>query len=257
MHSHYWQGCELSAPELAHAHEVLASPAPPAERITAFLKLLRSGDPVATGIAMDHYQLADATRRFGEDNPFTDHSDELLATAREVLRQSPSSATLSPHVGEGANHASALYAITNLAEAEDSALLAKIIRTTRTPEVRNVALEVAGGVMWNSETPDPQLLKTLKEIALNQHEEYMDRVYALNATGSARSEDAISTLVRATKDSDLRIQAHAALSLAEEDLVVKYRPLIEQLIATWPPDAPSPANEVRLAIAELDEPDEE
>lgn len=73
-------------PELEPARERLAA----GHDRAAFEQLLRSGDPVAVGIALDHYRRADGSTRHGTPNPFEDHRDEVVAAARDVLRGPPS-----------------------------------------------------------------------------------------------------------------------------------------------------------------------
>ncbi|NUK56442.1 HEAT repeat domain-containing protein [Streptomyces lunaelactis] len=250
MHSYYWRGCELSDPRLARAHEELASADLAKNRVDALLLLLRSTDPVAVGIALDHYRSAQSTSRMGTENPFADYSEEILQVARRALNQPPSAAEMSPFTGEGANHASALFAMTSLTDPEDAGLLVRILQSSTNPEVRNVALAVARETVWQSETPDQALISILGDIALNTGERYDERVRAIGALGSARTEKAISTLRAGTEDEDLRIQAHSAHELAEEDLLEQYRPFLEHLVSTWPEDAPFPASEVRYALDE-------
>ncbi|MFC5752013.1 hypothetical protein [Actinomadura rugatobispora] len=94
--SFYWRGCAEG--------EAIGADRP-------MLELLRSGDTVAMGIALDHIQHSWALSRFGGDVPYEDLAGEVLECARTLLRRPPTPAALSPQTGEGANHASALNAM--------------------------------------------------------------------------------------------------------------------------------------------------
>lgn len=111
-----WTHPRFSGVRLRLACEALhADGGPWSGPLGPFLTLLRSGDQAAVGIALDTYQQADADSRFGGEPMYGEHRAEVLQAARELLRQPPSPADMSPHMGAGANHASALNAMMNLA----------------------------------------------------------------------------------------------------------------------------------------------
>src|SRR5512138_3217063 len=105
--SYYWHAARVR-PELEQARDRLAA----GHDRAAFAELLRSGDPVAVAIALDHYHRADASTRHGTPNPFEDHRNEVIAAAREVLRGAPSDAA--GDLAAGSNYASALGTLMKL-----------------------------------------------------------------------------------------------------------------------------------------------
>ncbi|GAA2421437.1 hypothetical protein GCM10010191_36080 [Actinomadura vinacea] len=130
--SFYWQGCAEG--------DAIAADRPLRE-------LLRSGETVAMGIALDQIQRSWALSRFGGDVPYEDFEQEVLECARTLLRQPPTPAELSPYTGEGANHASALNAMMNIARAEDCGLIADVLERTSNPNVREAVASAAGAAL--------------------------------------------------------------------------------------------------------------
>ncbi|NLU68209.1 hypothetical protein [Streptomyces sp. HNM0574] len=249
MESYYWEGCEPEGSVLRSAFRELDRGESRGKVIESFLFLLRSGDIVAVGIALDYYKVAEiSSLRAGSEPGLAEYSQEVLEVARAVLDGGPSSASLSPLVGKGANYASALHVMVNTATLEDVDVLVSHMSDPVSPEVRNLAIEASGGVLWRYEAGDSRLLSVLKGIALGEAEVYVDRVSALGAIGASRLPAAVGALVEATEDADVRIQAHAALQLSEEDIVGEYRNLLENLAENWGDDAPFPAEEVRSAL---------
>src|SRR5205823_890782 len=106
FHSTYWKDTELDDPVLRKAHDELRFPLSDEECLQAFATLLRSEDPVAVGIALDHYESSDGLRRVLEDAERAEaYLPEVLARAREVLRRPMSPAEVSALNVIGARHA--------------------------------------------------------------------------------------------------------------------------------------------------------
>jgi hypothetical protein len=242
--SYHWHGARTGTPALERARERLAS----SHDRAAFELLLRSGDPVAAGIALDQYSYADASTRHGTDNPYAGFSDEVFARAREILRGPPSPASLGAE--PGANHASALGALLNAAEPEDSELIVCALEQASTVNLRFAAAFTAGTALEKSPSPDERLVAALAGILLDETTVDLDsRRAAVSALGGARSAAATDALLRATRVSDISLQASAALHLLDRDLHA-HRAHVEALARSWPEDPPYPAGDVFELLAE-------
>ncbi|MFJ6381026.1 hypothetical protein ACIQI7_13640 [Kitasatospora sp. NPDC092039] len=239
--SYHWWGCRLDNSELDDARAGLASgTGGKAGDHDAFRTLLRSGDTVAVGIALDHYHHADSTGRYGAENPFADDAAEVLDRARKILESPPSPASTTGAEHDGADHASALLAMLNLARPEDSGLIASALRQATTANSTEAAALVAGTVLEESATLDQELVDALSDILFEDSNSPAERLHALMAFANVRSAEAARVAARAIELSDFRLQAHAALILARRHLPA-YRTLVERVVASWPKDAPFPA----------------
>jgi hypothetical protein len=239
--TYYWHGADLGA--LAQARAELTEPTSAAARDKVFRTLLRSAVPAAIGTALDHYQYAEAASRYGGENPFASYAPEVLDRARELLRQDALGAGEGGAAVAGANHASALGAMMNLAEPIDADLIARALETP-TPEVREAGLLAAGRALELSDAPEPRLIQVLADTVLDDTLPSRDRVEALHVLGSAPVPEVIELALRALRTGDLALQAEAALILAERDLDA-YRAAIAAVVATWPADVPWSATEIR------------
>jgi len=158
--SYHWHDSRTGTPELERARNQLATK----QDRAAFELLLRSDDPVGIGVALDQFHYADASTRHGTSNPFEEYHDEVVARARKVLRAAPSAATNGTE--EGANHASALGALMNLAEQEDTALIVGALEQARTSNVRLAAVYAGSTVLENSSPPDENLIAAIEQSRL-------------------------------------------------------------------------------------------
>lgn len=235
--SYYWHDARTGTPELERARERLAASSDRA----AFELLLRSGDPVAIGIALDQYHYADASTRHGTRNPFDGHFDEVVARARDILRGPPSSASLGAE--PGANHASALGVLMNVAEPEDAALIVPGLDPACTGNLRLAAAFAAGPALEKSPVPDPRLVDALARLLLDEAAELDERHAALTALGRAESAAVTDVLLRATRVADVGLQASVALHLLDRDPRA-HQARVEELVRAWPADLPYPAREV-------------
>ncbi|MFB6984463.1 hypothetical protein [Streptomyces sp. NPDC056304] len=96
---------------------------------------------------MDYYQSYDAMWRHGIENPFEQFDAEVLTSARQLLRQPPVVAARQREAKEdGANHASALAAMMNLAEPGDADLIAESLNSATTSAVAGKVCREARGV---------------------------------------------------------------------------------------------------------------
>lgn len=254
FNTYYWHGSKLADPSLETAREELNSSQDATSRKNAFLVLLRSDHPAAVGTAFDHYDYAESSSRHGSENIFSGYAPEVLHRAREILQQPPLPAEVSGAEEDGANHASALGAMLNLAQPEDSELITKALtEQPRNPGVFEAATSVARTSLERSAVPDQLLLDALSRIVFDDASPATDRTTALRALGGARSPQATELIVRASGIDKLKIQTHAAGILAHQD-INQHRALLERLVTSWPDDAPYPAADVIDMLNEAQSP---
>ncbi|HEX8115015.1 MAG TPA: hypothetical protein VF516_45115 [Kofleriaceae bacterium] len=242
--SYYWHAGRVR-PELEQARERLAA----GHDRAAFKLLLRSGDPVAVAIALDHYHRADASTRHGTPNPFEDHRDEVIAVARDVLRGAPTEER--EDIAAGANYASALGALMNLAEPQDAVLIVAALERVSTSELRFAAAAAASTLLERSPDPDERLIAALEAVALDDTAGRDAREAAASAVGRTRSAAATHAVLRFLDTGEFWLQAVAALHLLDIDRRA-YRARVEQIVRGWPEPPPYPGDEVLELLAEAD-----
>ncbi len=244
--SWYWD-CAFDDAGLQAAFDATDAATTPDEFQRAFLVLLRSKDVVARGTALDFFDRAAGTSRFGEANPFAPYREEVLATAREMLRRPPRPGD--DLAFEGADHASALLALKNDAGPEDAEAVRTVLRRRPDGELLYNALGAAGTALANSQTPDPRLVSLIGELAFDHSLDIDDRRAALGALRGATGAEATALLVRATGEDDYRFQQEAAWALSIGERFYDHRALLEDLDASWPDDERGfAAGEVRQAL---------
>ncbi|AJT62693.1 hypothetical protein T261_1005 [Streptomyces lydicus] len=232
FHSFHWRGCELSDPELALAHDELVDPTGEDAYLSAFRTLLHSGHPAASGIALDHFQYAGGLARFGGESALERYEDEVLAVAREVLRQPPTPVGDSGFVG--ANHASALNAMLNLAEECDADLIADALAGAVEVNVRAAACRAAQRALEDCTGPSPRLVAALGALAFDENLDVRERADALCALYDAKGPKATELLVRATESDEVELQAEGAAGLVEPGRFPAHRERVERLVASRP-----------------------
>jgi hypothetical protein len=246
--SYYWRERDIGVPDLDAARRRLAAQA---GGVSDFLLLLRSGNRVAVGVALDQFGYADAMSRFGGGNPLDDYSSEVLARAREILDR-PRDRQVEAGSGEdGSDQASALNAMLNLAGPEDLERLATAIESPAGVHARSAATETAAAVLGRGVEPSSDLVAALRDVALDASIPQECRINALAAFRGLRSAAVAEAASRALDADGLVVQAHAALVLAVGHLAT-HRRIIESVVATWPEDAPYPAREVLSLLAMKD-----
>ncbi|MEU5028653.1 hypothetical protein [Streptomyces milbemycinicus] len=248
FHSFHWEGCELPDAELEQAHDELMAPTEEQAYLRAFRTLLHSGDTVAAGIALDHFQYSGALTRFGGESAVTQYGPDVLAVARELLRQPPTPED--EDTSAGANHASALNAMMNLAQAADVDLIADALALATNANVRSAACSAAATALAAAETPSPRLVAALGAVAFGESldVDLEERTEALHAVFEADDPEATALLVRATESGERRMQVYGALGLTINGRFHDHRERVERLAATWPQDAEYPASLVREAL---------
>jgi hypothetical protein len=244
--SYYWHEADVASVELGRARARLAEAGDPA----AFALLLGSTDPVAVGVALDQYHRSEAFTRHGTANAFADYADDVVARAREILRGPPSG----PECGAepGANHASALGALMNLAEPDDAGLIADALNRTRTANLQFAASLAAGAALEKSVSPHHGLIAGLEQVVLDMDAVLDARSGALAALGRSLCARATQALMRATNVPNIRLQATAALHLLDRDPEA-HRSHVLELTLTWPDDPPYPAPDVLELLSAVPE----
>ncbi|MEO7732881.1 MAG: hypothetical protein ABIY55_18090 [Kofleriaceae bacterium] len=246
--SYHWRRATLGTPELERARALLST----THDRASFELLLRSHDTAAVGIALDQYQYGEATSRWGTPNPFAECSAEVAARARATLREPPSPAT--PQADAGANHASALTALTNLFEPEDANLVVPALAHTPNGDLRGAATTAAGRVLEKASATNTPLVAALEEIVAALEKMIFDdalstgeRIDALSSLAHGASTHVTDVLLRVLECPDVKLQAHAALYLLDRGEGV-HRATVERVARTWPAEPPYPADEVLEAL---------
>jgi hypothetical protein len=248
-HSTYWPGVSPESRGLTQTHRELRAPTSEQAHRQALRTMLHSGRVAAVGMALDHFCDSDGLTRFGlTAGAF---APEVRGVARDVLTQPPSSATASPQIGAGANHASALDVLARLAEPEDAALIAAVLRRHDiTPLVRERAIRAAQDCLDRWDAPDDQLVAALEELIFDPSAAMDDRTLAVVALFDGHGPRITAVLRRAAGSSILPIQVEGALGLTSGHLIDEHRDLVRGLVASWPggDDEPDRAWLVRDAL---------
>ncbi|MFE2182833.1 hypothetical protein [Streptomyces sp. NPDC059455] len=208
----------------------------------AFLNLLRSGRRDAVCAALEYFHYEDRQARWGFGNPLDEYAAEVLDRARWVLRGTPL-----PEV-RGQDRASALWAIQNHAEAADAPLITAALRAVNGDVVDDGAVSAAGQCLYACDVPeDRELVAQLGAMALDEDRPLRVRVACARALASAESDQAAELAVRLTDLPELELQMACAVVLTAH--LDTHRPLLERLVAAWPPNAPQ-ADDIRDALEE-------
>ncbi|HEY1094032.1 MAG TPA: hypothetical protein VGE61_04980 [Glycomyces sp.] len=231
FHSTYWRDARLDDPALRQAHEELRFPLDDAECMRAFTTLLHSDDPVAVGIAFDHYESWEGLVHV-LDNPQVaeDRLPEVLARAREVLRTPGSPAVVSALKLIGARHA----------EPGDADLLLAVLAQAGSDAVRHEAIWTASGVLGKAAAKDPRLVAALGDLILDDAAGFgLAKETALRVLTESLGQHAEGLLLRALQAGDPRTQAHAVYWLAQTGGLERHRPALTAVAESWERRAPA------------------
>lgn len=249
--TYYWSAAEFADPDLAQAKAELAEPTSVGASARAFGRLIAADSTAANGVAFDHYAYAEASGRFGADNPFRVYADQVRGRARETLAALPVARRTEGAAIDGANHASAAAALMNLAESADQPLLAAAFTSATSSDVRVAVLDAAETAVEAGGPVDDRLMSAL---ALGVSDESLplgDREAALRVLNVAAPQRAVALAGGLLDHAPLALQTRAAWVLAER-AIEPNRDRLAELVARWPDSAPYPAFEVRQAIAPED-----
>ncbi|MFC5183493.1 hypothetical protein [Actinomadura harenae] len=231
FHSTYWKGTPLDDPALRQAHFDLRFPLGDEACLEAFSTLLRSDDPAAVGIALDHYASWEGLRSALSDGDLADaRLPEVLERAREVLRRPISPAEVSALNVIGAEHATP----------DDAGLVVDVLSRTDSGAVRREALWVAGGVLGRSDTPDPRLVEAATSLVFDgasQSGGTRETAIRILAEGlGARADD---VLLRALREGDPDTRARAARYLVKTGALDRHRAVMEEAAERWEENPPA------------------
>ncbi|MFG3115497.1 hypothetical protein ACGF4C_13920 [Streptomyces sp. NPDC048197] len=233
FHSTYWKDTELDDPMLRKAHDELRFPLSDEGCLHAFGTLLRSEDPVAVGIALDHYDSSEGLRHVLDDEERAEsYLPEVLARAREVLRRPISPAEVSALNVIGARHA----------EPRDADLLLDVLLRTDSNSVRAEAMWVASGVLDAAEVKDDRLVAALGDLIIDPSVGFcVAKETAIRVLAESLGADADDILLRALREGEPEVQAHASYYLVETGGLDRHRTTLEEVAESWddrPPQRP-------------------
>ncbi|WP_255951359.1 hypothetical protein [Streptomyces odontomachi] len=233
FHSTYWNDAELDDPVLRAAHDELRFPPGDDACLRAFSTLLCSENPVAVGIALDHYESWQGLRRVLADEERAEaYLPEVLARAREVLRRPMSPAEVSALNMIGAQHT----------EPGDADLLLDVFTRTDSDEVRNKAIWTAYGVLDEAEVKDERLVAALGDLIFDPSVGfYLTKETAIRVLADSLGADADGILVRALREGEPKVQAHASYYLVRTGGLDRHRAIMEEVAESWgdrPPQRP-------------------
>jgi hypothetical protein len=240
--SYYWRTEDLD-PTDASAATVLIETNEPDDAVAAFERLLTSDRDPARCLALDHYAYAEVRGRFGSSNPFSRFTKNVLDIARAQLERPAVTAT-SPRgtVIVGANHASALGVLSHIGDAADLERITRFLDPVRDLNVieeacmaadhclpgADVVLRRKAGAQLAALFQDPSLIGEVRIMAVRPFlESSLDQDAAL-----------LDTMTRGP----FPLAAYAAWALVDRIPDVSE---LRRVVATWPDDAPYPADEVR------------
>ncbi|MFJ2496488.1 MULTISPECIES: hypothetical protein [unclassified Streptomyces] len=246
---HWWVTRIKEDSARAHCAQ-LATPTSLDDLIEAFTALLRSGHTPHIGIALDYYHSYESMFRHGIENPFEPLDDEVLMYARQLLQQPPVIASEQPEAKEdGANHASALAGMMNLAEASDADLISQTLRMATTSEVKRNGALAAACVLDDAEIAPLSLIYSLESLIFDEINSYHERSAAISALAESESEAAYEIILQATHLSEIELQSQAAIALMERDFPT-YQAEIEQVVESWPSEVKYPATKLLSMLHE-------
>ncbi|MBO2465415.1 hypothetical protein [Actinomadura violacea] len=225
FHSTFWKDARLNDPALRTAHDELRFPLTDETCLEAFTTLLRSDDPVAVGIALDHYKDSEGLRHVLDDSDLADaYLPEVLERAREVLRRPLSPAEVSALHMIGAQHA----------EPEDADLLVDILGRTDSDTVRHEAIWMAYGLFDETETADARLVEAVSNVIFDPSSVSRGtKETAIRILADGLGAGADDVLLRAIREGEPHVQVHAVSYLVRTGGLDRHRAVMEDLAESW------------------------
>ncbi|MFD9219025.1 hypothetical protein ACFWDI_03075 [Streptomyces sp. NPDC060064] len=230
FNTYHWGSVHFRDSRLEKARALLAS----GERSDGdFRTLLDSDSVAAVGMAFDHYRYAESTTRFGGGNPFEGHEPQLLRKARDFLSRPalPKEATGAQE--DGADHASALLVLMDLALPQDADLIAAALRKAVSINSLAAATMAAGALLERSDVPSQNLVTALRDITFDDSMPESRRRHALLSLGNAKIPQVADMIAAAAKINKGRFETDAAIILSTAHLST-HRSIVEEIVSTWP-----------------------
>ncbi|HWO22822.1 MAG TPA: hypothetical protein VNO30_28880 [Kofleriaceae bacterium] len=131
----------------------------------------------------------------------------------------------------GANHGSALAALSHNADPGDAPLLVRVLRENDDPRVLHEGVGAAEPVL-RGEPAHPELVEVLAQLASRRDVEPGTRAGAITAIGGANDAAVVPMLIASLADPELAVSAAAARVLLERDFE-RHRPLVAPVAAAW------------------------
>ncbi|QKG19195.1 hypothetical protein [Actinomadura verrucosospora] len=225
FHSTFWKDAHLDDPALQNAHDELRFPLTDETCLEAFTTLLRSDDPVAVGIALDHYRDWQGLRHALDDSDLADaYLPEVLERAREVLRRPISPAEVSALHMIGAQHAIP----------DDADLLVDVLGRTDSDTVRHEAIWTAYGLFDEAETADARLVEAVSSVIFAPSSAPDgSKKTAIRILADGLGAGADDVLVRAIREGEPDVQVHAVCYLVRTGGLDRHRAVMEDLAESW------------------------
>jgi len=224
FHSTYWKDAHLDDPALRNAHDELRFPLTDQTCLEAFTTLLRSDDPVAVGIALDHYEYWEGLRHVLDDSDLADaYLPEVLERARDVLRRPVSPAEVSALNMIGAQHA----------KPDDADLLVDILGRTDSDTVRHEAIWMAYGLFDEGETADARLVEAVSGVIFDPSASHGTKETAIRILADGLGAGADDVLLRAIREGEPDAQVHAVSYLVKTGGLDRHRAVMEELADSW------------------------
>ncbi|GBO53441.1 hypothetical protein APA_1348 [Pseudanabaena sp. lw0831] len=250
--SYYWTSNALPDESSIEAFQQLISEeSNNAQKIQAFLILLKNNNPVAQGIAFDYFFYFESLSRYGFNNLFSPYLYELLVKAREQLNNPPI-VSIAPNgtIVRGANHASALGILAHLGEEEDIDLITNILESSHDPYVVFACCLAAQRLLGLTKKNYPKIISSLTQIIYEKQWSENVRIMSVRAFANYEIPEIEDILVSISRTQTLPISAYAAVILGHLNFE-RYRNFLQELSANWTQDIQYPASEV-LDMLEID-----
>lgn len=231
--SFYWKGAEVPPGDRLSLEQLDDERLSVDQQKAALIRILASDSVAVRGIALDFYCLCNANLRHGPE-PMIDDAveDAVRAAAIYELEHLPyvrSGSAARPQ--RGANHASALAALSNNADPGDASLLARVLQENDDELVLHEGVRAAESVL-RGEPAHPDLVNVLLEVARRPGLDPSIRANAVTSIGSTAGDVAIPWLMEALTTPDLAVSAAGARSLLERDYK-RYQPVVEPVASAW------------------------
>ena len=233
LQSYYWKGATVPAADREAMDRLFDTHLPIDQRKEALTKLLTSDSVVARGIALDFYCISNANLRFGNEPMIDDTIDAAVRASalRELERPPYERSETEPTPRRGANHASALGALSHNADPADASLLARVLRENDDEQVLQEGVDAAEPVL-RGEPAHADLVAVLLDISSRQGLDPRIRAGAITAISGSADEKVVPLLSRSLADPELAVSAAAARALLERDLE-RYRSIVGPVAAAW------------------------
>lgn len=241
-HSYFWEGVEVPTPWAATAAQLAELTAPAPRRRAAFLEMLSSDLTAVRCIALDYFTADNAQDSFGQssDDIFRELAPEIRACACRELASAPYERREQDNgISIGANHASALHALSCVGEPGDAAAIGSALSRIEDPLVLSVGMGAAHAVLYREPDIHPALATQLRRVIEDRALSSNLRAAAIYAAGHSFSHEATPWLLEALRDDELTVSTAAGRVLLERDHA-RFRDAVNARAATWRPHEGEP-----------------